>query len=353
MSNPEYTWQEIQSQPAAWSSALEVLERQAQAINLFYQGGQYENILFTGCGSTYYLALAAAALFQDLAGKTARGLPASELWLYPRSAYSSEGRTLLVAISRSGETTETRRACENFVDQQRGDLLTLSCCEDCALTALGQLNLVFPSGAEMSIAQTRAFSTLYLATVALAALSAERPDIFSALQRLPEAGQKLLDNYSALAKDLGQEMRLDRFYFLGSGPRYGLAAELSLKMKEMSLSHSEPFHFMEFRHGPKSMVTGNTLIFGLVSEENYVHEMAVVEELRRMGARVLTLGEMGVDISFASQVVEAGRNLLYLPVGQMLAYERSLANGLKSRPAYQPGCRRQVMKYSHYLQMRF
>jgi len=55
-------------------------------------------------------------------------------------------------------------------------------------------------------------------------------------------------------------------------------------MKEMSLSHSEPFHFMEFRHGPKSMVTGNTLILGLVSEENYLHEMAVVEELRRNGS---------------------------------------------------------------------
>src|SRR5512138_3634698 len=121
MSNPEYTWQEIQSQPAAWSSALEVLERQAQAIHRFYQDRHYENVIFTGCGSTYYLALSAAVLFQDLTGKTARGLPASELWLYPRSAYSSAGKTLLVAISRSGETTETRRACEVFVDQQRGD----------------------------------------------------------------------------------------------------------------------------------------------------------------------------------------------------------------------------------------
>jgi len=47
-----------------------------------------------------------------------------------------------------------------------------------------------------------------------------------------------------------------------------------------------------------------------------------------MGAEALTLGEMGVDVNFASQVVEAGRNILYLPVGQMLAYERALANRL-------------------------
>ena len=72
---------------------------------------------------------------------------------------------------------------------------------------------------------------------------------------MPEAGRKLIENYQGLAQSIGTAADLDRFYFLGSGPRYGLACELSLKMKEMSLSHSEPFHFMEFRHGPMSMVT--------------------------------------------------------------------------------------------------
>ena len=67
----------------------------------------------------------------------------------------------------------------------------------------------------------------------------------------------------ALAQSIGADLDLDRFYFLGSGPRYGLACELSLKMKEMSLTHSEPFHFMEFRHGPMSMVTESTVIVGL------------------------------------------------------------------------------------------
>ena len=120
----------------------------------------------------------------------------------------------------------------------------------------------------------------------------------------------------------------DRFYFLGSGPRYGLACELSLKMKEMSLSHSEPFRFMEFRHGPKSMVNEHTLIVGLVSETNRAHETLVLNEIRSLGARVVTMAEAEADIVFNSQAHEAMRDVLYLPFGQMLAFYRSLSKGL-------------------------
>ncbi len=79
-----------------------------------------------------------------------------------------------MAVSRSGETTETLRACQAFLTDKRGELLTLSCYGDMPLAKLGTLNLVFPSGQEQSVAQTRAFSTLYLGTVALACLWAGR-----------------------------------------------------------------------------------------------------------------------------------------------------------------------------------
>lgn len=56
------------------------------------------------------------------------------------------------------------------------------------------------------------------------------------------------------------------YFFLGSGCRYGLACEASLELKEISLAISEPFHSMEFRHGPLSIVDANTLVIGLMGE---------------------------------------------------------------------------------------
>ncbi len=324
-----YTRQEILSQPEAWIAALDVLKENRRSILEFDPARRFTNIIFTGCGSTYYLALAAASLTQELSGLPARALPASDLWLYPNSSYvSRHEKTLLVAVSRSGETTETLRACESFLTDKRGDLLTLSCYGDMPLAKMGALNIILPSGQERSVAQTRAFSALYLGTVAAAALWAGHADLFDSLARLPEAGARLLKNYAALGAEIGRDAGIDRFYFLGSGPRYGLACELSLKMKEMSLSHSEPFHFMEFRHGPKSMVTPSAVVIGLRSTVNGEREAAVLEDMKGLGGRIVDIAEAGKQVRFEAGLEEAVQNILYLPVGQLIAFERSLSKAL-------------------------
>lgn len=324
----DFTHEEILSQPEAWAAALQVLGGRQSEIHRLYAETQPDQILFTGCGSTYYLGLAAAALTQELTGLTARGLPASELWLYPESSYPRSDRILLVAVSRSGATTETLKACQAFKDNGRGALLTISCYGEEPLAALGDLNLVLPSGAERSVAQTRAFSTLYLATVALGAIWSGQGGVFEQLPALPPACRKLLEQYADLASSLGRDRRFERFYFLGSGARYGLACELSLKMKEMSLSHSEPFHFMEFRHGPKSMINPGTLVIGLVSGQNVSAENKVLQELQNMGAQIFSMGEEAGSVVFNSGLPEAVRNILFLPIGQLLAFEHALSKGL-------------------------
>ena len=320
-----YTYGEIMSQPDAWRKTLAYLAAHTEKI-AGLEPQTFDEVIFTGCGSTYYLALAAAALVQELTGVRAKALPASEVWLYPASAYRAGARTLLIAVSRSGTTTETIRAVESFKASGAGKTLTLSCYPEAALAELGDLNLVFGAGQEESVAQTRAFSTLYLATVFLAHYWAQKS--YTALRELPDVCTQLLEYYAPLAERLGRDTALERFYFLGSGPLYGLACELSLKLKEMTLSHSEPFHFLEFRHGPQSMVTDTTLIVGLVSEVNGDKERAVLKEMQARGARVLSLANTDADVTFGADVPEALRNPLYLPVVQLLAFHRSLAKGL-------------------------
>jgi glucosamine--fructose-6-phosphate aminotransferase (isomerizing) len=322
-----FTRAEIASQPAAWAATLGVMADQAGPVSDFFRRGGYDSLIFTGCGSTYYLSLAAAALAQELCGIPARGLPASELWLDLPNARRVGARPLLVAVSRSGETSETLRACAGFT-AAGGDLLTLSCYPEAPLAGMGTLNLLITAGQEQSIAQTRAFSTLYLAATACAALWAGRVDLIEAMGGLPAVGERLIAGSRGLAQRLGADEGIDRFYFLGSGARYGLACELSLKMKEMSLSHSEPFHMLEFRHGPKSMVTPGALVVGLRSEAQAAQEGAVLEDMRAQGARLLVIGEDAADVAFESGLPAAVRNVLYLPAGQMLAFERSIARGL-------------------------
>jgi glucosamine--fructose-6-phosphate aminotransferase (isomerizing) len=322
-----FTRAEIASQPAAWAATIEAVTSQGGPLSDLFRRGGYDSLIFTGCGSTYYLALSAAALAQEICGLPARGLPASELWLDLPNARRVGANPLLVAVSRSGETSETIRACAAFT-AAGGDLLTISCYPEAPLASMGALNLLIAAGQEQSVAQTRAFSTLHLAAAACCAIWAGRDDLLADMGGLPAVGARLLAGSRGLAQRLGADQGIDRFYFLGSGARYGLACELSLKMKEMSLSHSEPFHMLEFRHGPKSMVTPGTLIVGLCSESQAAHERAVLEDMRGQGARILSIAEGDADVAFGSGLPEIVRNLLYLPAGQQLAFERSLARGL-------------------------
>jgi len=315
------TYREIKSQPEAWGQALEVIHASALP-----QAGDYDLVIFSGCGSTYYLSLAAAALYQELTGRTARGIPSSELLLNAQN-FLTEKKTLLVAVSRSGTTTETIKAVEMFKAQQRGEVVVISNYDE-ALSRLADVNLVIAKGQEESIAQTRSFASMYVAATAFCARMAGRVDLLSAMKKLPDVGDRLIGHYEPFARQLGENMNFERFYFLGSGNRYGLACEVNLKMKEMTLTHSEPFHFLEFRHGPMSMVNENTLVVGILSDANRAHEAKVLSEMEMLGATVASLGESDADVEFVSEIPENIRGVLYLPVLQLMAFYRSAAKGL-------------------------
>lgn len=315
------TFCEITTQTSAWQQALDV-SRAAALPDL----ADYDSVLFTGCGSTYYLSLAAAALFQQTTGRVARAVPAGELVLNPEVALT-KGKTLLVAVSRSGTTSETVKAVEEFKSDQRGQVVVISN-YDAALSKLGDLNLVIPKGQEESVAQTRSFASMYVAATAFCARMAGRDDLLKAMSALPDVGERLIARYDSLAKKVGLNLDLDRFYFLGSGIRYGLACEASLKMKEMTLTHSEPFHFFEFRHGPMSMVSESAVVVGLLSESNARRESAVLNEMQALGGKTVGLAEAGADVSFESKIPECVRSVLYLPFLQLMAFHRSLGKGL-------------------------
>lgn len=326
----QFTRTEIVSQPEAWAQALDVVNASALP-----KAADYDQVFFTGCGSTYYLSLAAAALYQELTRHASRAVPGGELLLNTSANVSQVANMhyLLVAISRSGTTTETVKAVEKFKREYRGDVIVISNYDE-ALSRLGDVNIVIPKGQEESVAQTRSFASMYVAVTALCARMAGRDDLLSTMGGLQKIGRQLIEKYEPFAKSIGENLAYDRFYFLGSGIRYGLACEVNLKMKEMTLTHSEPFHFLEFRHGPMSMVNGNAIVVGMLSDVNRVHEAKVLSEMKALGGTVTGLGESEADIEFKSGIPESVRGVLYLPVLQLMAFHRSLAKGLNpDRPA--------------------
>ena len=105
-----YTQQEILSQPCSWAKTIENLAQIEPPCQLL----DFKNIIFIGCGSTYYLSIWASRLAQSKLCVNAAAFPSSEIWFSHKHWVGPIEKPLLIAVSRSGETSETIRAVEEF-----------------------------------------------------------------------------------------------------------------------------------------------------------------------------------------------------------------------------------------------
>lgn len=329
----EHTYEEIKGQGDAWSLSLKEAENQRHIIDGVIKQS-WPEVIFAGCGSTYYLSLSAAARWQTVTKIRARGVPGSEAWLYPDSVFAKQP-PLLVAISRSGETTETKRAIKIYKDRYNLDPVVVSCYSESEMMSETHYPFLAAGGKEQSVAQTRSYTSMLIMTQILVAIAAEEDkNIINNMYLLPNAFDKLVSNHESEIKAIAQEQKFQKFVFLGSGVNYGIACEATLKMKEMSLSVSEAFHFLEFRHGPKSMVADDMLIIALINDSTRNEELKVLSEMKEYGAAIVAIAETGDGIKsdylieLKSGVDVNFRGPLYLPALQLLAYYRALEKNL-------------------------
>lgn len=335
MADTTHTWREIISQPAVWQTTLDSFGQKRAELELFLATRQFGPTLAIGCGSTHYLSMSASAGLTDWTGGAARALPSSELCFSPRLIPAEPA--LLLAISRSGTTTETLWAVEAFRRANPGPVVTITCYPDSPLAQGADFVLEAPAAQEQSVAQTRSFASMLLLAQALAATRAQNASQLVQLQRLPGLLSDLVAASASIPEALGKDLDIERIFYLGNGPLYGLACEGMLKMKEMTLSYAEAYYFLEFRHGPMSMVNDRTLVVGIVSEAAREHEVRVLQHMERLGARVLALVARGAAlgawrpahlIEIPGGLDDWPRGLLGLPMLQHLAYHRAIAKGL-------------------------
>ncbi|MFZ0325264.1 MAG: SIS domain-containing protein [Actinomycetes bacterium] len=321
MSVPSHTEREILSQPDVWRETLASLD-----VSRLTRGFDTSpaDVVVTGCGSTHYLALTVASLLRA-AGVRAWATPASELLAGAAPQVPDPQRTLMLAFSRSGTTTETMLAVEQFRCTGGRTVVAVTCYPDSALAQAADVVWTAEAAAEQSVAQTRSFSSMLVLGQAIAAAVGGQ-DV-AVLHKLPDHAARLLDGARAPMAALARDAGLSSFYFLASDPLFGVASEAMLKLKEMSLTASEAYHSMEFRHGPMSMCDAGAAVLGLVSPERSARELAVISDVAPMSGRVVTIGN-GLDHDVPSSLPVWARPALYLLPLQLMALERALGKGL-------------------------
>ncbi len=269
-----------------------------------------------GCGTSYYLAQTVAAAF-NLSGRQAVAVPGAE-WARRRRAYRVDERaTTVVALSRSGESSETVQAVE--VSRAAGlKTIAVTCEPDSSIVRAAETAILARTHPDEGIVMTSSASLMLIVGLRLAGVPVDA-------ERAATAAEAALGQIDAALPE-ALEGR-SHFVYLGAGPLYGLAQEGALKLQEMSLSSSQAFHTMEYRHGPVSLVDAATLAVLLYSSDTRDEEARVAAELRAKGALVIGFGGPGqVDVEVGDDPL--ARALVALPALQILGERVAERRGL-------------------------
>ncbi|OFR60113.1 glutamine--fructose-6-phosphate transaminase (isomerizing) [Rothia sp. HMSC069C04] len=215
-------------------------------------------------------------------------------------------KTLIVALSQSGETMDTLMAVRH-AREQGAKVVSICNTHGSTLPRESDAALYTHAGPEIAVASTKAFlaqiTAAYLLGLYLAQLRGNKykdeiASILAELQNMPAKIQKVLDNDTQV-KELGVEMKdASSVIFLGRHVGFPVAMEGALKLKEITYIHAEGFAAGELKHGPIALIDEGQPVIVVVPSANgrdSLHGKVVsnIQEVRARGAFTIVIAEEG------------------------------------------------------------
>jgi len=329
-----YMQKEIFEQPAAVYATLQ--ER------FGYRAEQMlrcvDSALILACGTSYHAALVARYWIESLAGVPCSVEIASE-YRYRDSV--ANPRSLVVAISQSGETADTLAAVQHA--KGLGQKHTLAICNvpESALVRNCELQFLTRAGPEIGVASTKAFTAQLCALLMLALTLARikgrffaEKEVLQALQRLPGAVAAALRLEPEMAAWAAKFAQCEHALFLGRGVHYPIAMEGALKLKEISYIHAEAYAAGELKHGPLALVDSRMPVVAIAPRDALLDKLkSNLQEVRARGGELYVLAHQPFEETEGVHVVKMhdAPGILSPIVStvplQLLAYHAALAKG--------------------------
>ncbi len=302
---------------------------------------QIERVEFVACGTAAYASMVGAQLVEQWAGLPARATVGSE---FRYAAPPLDGRTLVVAVSQSGETADT--IAPTRLARERGcPIVAVTNTVGSAITREADAVLFLQAGPEIAVAATKTFVAQVTVLVLLAAELARargrlepafERDLVAGLRALPGQARRTLE-LASTARDMALRYVNSRgFMYVGRGITYPAALEGALKLKEVSYTHAEGYAAGEMKHGPISLLDAECPLVA-VATRSIVYEKLVsnVMEGRARDARVIAVANeddeeidaYADDILRVPATLEALSPILAVIPLQLFAYHMAVARG--------------------------
>lgn len=313
------------------------LNKYINDMDKIYDVTKYEEIHIVACGSALYAGMIGKVLLEEKAGIKCITECASE-YRYKKILY--DRKTLVILVSQSGETADTIAAMRKAHDHGI-DTLAIVNVKTSTIAREAKHCLFIEAGPEIAVATTKAY-LLQTAMFALIALKAaniknkepEYNEIINDVKTLPDRLRKVL-NDKEIFKKVGEEIKdAEDAFFIGRGIDYAMCEEGSLKLKEVSYTHSDAYQAGELKHGTISLIEKDVPVFAIITDESIKDktESNVIEvETREANIYTITNDQSLKDHHFkyvVDKINDYFQPILVVPVLQLIGYYTADIRGL-------------------------
>ena len=295
---PFYMEKEIMEQPEAIENTIR--NRIVGGMPDFTADGvpdtlftECEHICIVACGTAMHAGLVAQALVKSILHMHIEVQMASE-FMY--SDPIIDEKTLVIAVSQSGETIDTLEAVK-YAKNRGAKCLAIINVKGSSIARESDYVLYTNAGPEIAVASTKAYTTQLAVFYLIVARMAHSRGVFDdaqtqsfvrELQRTPEVMKKVLERRRDIHVVAKKVLGAKDLFMIGRGLDYSILLEGSLKLKEVSYIHSEAYASGELKHGPIALITQDTPVVATVTQEKLMSkELSNIKEVKSRGADVV------------------------------------------------------------------
>ena len=280
-----------------------------------------DRIHIVACGTSWHAGLVGKYLLEEMARIPVEVDYGSE---FRYRDPILDNRSLVIAISQSGETADTLAAVRE-AKAKGAKVLAICNVVGSMLSRESDGTLYTRSGPEIGVASTKAFTSqlavLFLLALHLAQLrkkiaAEEAHQLLAELTRVPQCMQALLASSHLYEKIARVMFKSFNFLYLGRGIHFPIALEGALKLKEISYIHAEGYPAGEMKHGPNALIDGNLPVVALAAKDEgnpkstlrYEKMLSNIEEVRAREGIVIVVATEGDD-----RVCRLSEHVIYVP----------------------------------------
>ena len=277
-----------------------------------------DRVYFVACGTSSHAAMAGRYWVEALSRVPAQVEIASEV-RYRDPVFTP--RDLVVAVSQSGETSDTLAAVK-AARAGGARVLAIANVLDSAIPRGSDGAFYTHAGPEIGVASTKCFTTQLVAMLLLAVwlgrrretLSRERAKaVLDGLSHVPALMREVLEQDAAIRVLARRHMKARDMLFLGRGVGFPIALEGALKVKEISYVHAEGYAAGEMKHGPIALIDDAMPVVIVCPRDNHFEKTASnLQEVRAREGQIIAVGTQG-DEELAKLVVQQGGDLVTVP----------------------------------------